>query len=62
MVTINPSTVGHGGLHSISQPGTLGYAQEGTPGMQMGGTHASHGVEVGSAGIAHVPPSVSRCG
>ena len=61
MITYHPSTVGHGGIQSLSQPGTIGNAQEGAMGMQMGGSHAQHGVEIGSSGILHMPPSVSVC-
>ena len=61
MITYHPSTVGHGGIQSLSQPGTIGNAQDGAMGMQMGGSHAQHGVEIGSSGILHMPPSVSVC-
>ena len=60
MITYHPSTVGHGGIQSLAQPGTIGGAFEGSMGMQMGGSHAQHGVETGSSGILHMPPSVSR--
>lgn len=60
MITYHPSTVKHGGVESLVQPGTLGYAQEGGPGIEMSGTHAQHAMEVGSGGIKHLPPSVSH--
>lgn len=59
MITYHPSAVGHGGIQSLAQPGTIGGAFEGSMGMQMGGSHAQHGVETGSSGILHMPPSVS---
>uniref|UniRef100_A0A1X7VGP0 FERM domain-containing protein n=1 Tax=Amphimedon queenslandica TaxID=400682 RepID=A0A1X7VGP0_AMPQE len=60
MITYHPSTVGHGGIQSLAQPGTIGGAFEGSMGMQMGGSHAQHGVETGSSGILHMPPSMAE--
>lgn len=60
MITYNPSSIGHGNMESLSQPGNLGHAQMGGTGMELHGSNPQYAAEFGTGGVKHMPPSVRK--